>query len=265
MVLAGFHSGCHVADCFPEGYATMPAPLPLRHLLLIPTAILAVLPACQSMQSVGQGIQAGSATVARPVVSGSRKIASATVSGSKMLAGATVTGAKKVASGAKRIITFGRSDDKPAPAPQAVAADSGESGKPLPPGHDFPKTGLLVTDAELGPDATRLEATAVNLGGGWSLDGEVVEYYLESGASDPRALRVKGSPATATLGTGEAATAASANELHYHAASQVLVLKGKPQVLSGGVKLTATSPGTLIKIHLPSGAMVVDGPVRWGF
>lgn len=264
MVLAGIHSGCHVAGLLLSGFPTMPSRLTFRHVLPYTFAALATLPACHSMKSVGQGIQAGSGAVSRPVVNGSKKIAGATVSGSRMLAGATLTGVKKVASGARRMITFGRSDDQPAPAPQAAAVPS-DADKPLPPGHDFPRTGLLVSDAELGPDATRLEDTAVNLGGGWSLNGKTVEYFLESGASDPRALRIKGSPATATLGTGEAATSATANELHYHAASQVLVLKGKPQMVSGGMRLLSTSPGTLIKIHLPSGAMVVDGPVRWGF
>lgn len=243
-------------------------PIPVFRLMTRPLRLslfaMALLPCCTSVQKMGSGIQAGTGAVTRPVVSGSRKFAEVTVNGSKKLAGATVSGAKYVANGATRIVTFGRAGGKKDPTPQAVAPATTDADQPMPAAHNFPKTGLLVTDAELGTEATRLEATAVNLEGGWVLNGSMVEYLLEPGASDPKALRVKGSPATAVLGEGESATRASAAEIHYHAATRVLYLKGNPEMITAGSRLSANSPSTTIKIHLPSGAMSVDGPVRWG-
>jgi hypothetical protein len=255
-------------------------------LILVLTGLF-FLTGCQQMQQVGRGISAGSQYVAQPVVNGSKKLASATVSGTraaaaataegsryvadatvagtKKVAAATVTGAKALAAGATRLVTFGSANRAPAPAPLAPATRP-EDGAPLPPAHRFPSSGLMVTEAELGSDATRLEATAVNLAGGWSLNGSEVAYRLPPGADDPTALRVKGTPATATLNHSDTPTptTASAREIHYHSANQVLTLRGNATLTSSGTTVTATSPGTLLKIHLPTGSISLDGPARWG-
>lgn len=253
-------------------------------------AALLCLPACNQVRQVGQGISTGTGYVSRPVVAGSKKLASATVTGSRAvaeatangsravagatmaggrkIASATTTGAKALAAGATRLITFGSANRAPAPAPLAKTTPSAENKEPgLPPAHVFPKTGLLVTEAELGPDATRLETTAVTLAGGWVLNGENLAYRLDPGADDPAALRVKGSPATAKLADPAdpaSITTATAREIHYHSGNQVLTLRGNAILSSAGTTVSATSPGTLIKIHLPTGAISIEGPARWG-
>jgi hypothetical protein len=249
----------------------------MHRLLLIPLCLVIVLPACRQMRQAGQGIATGTGAVGRPVVSGTKKIASATASGTRYLADATVSGSKKVAkatvsgakalaSGASRLITFGSAQSKPAPPP--LAAKKPDQGPAFPATYTFPRTGLLVTDAELGPDATRLQATAVHLAGGWTLNGNDLAYRLPPGADDPAALRIKGSPANAVLKSGSESdagspTTATAREIHYHSANQVLTLRGNPVLESSGTKITATASQTQIHIHLPSGAIEVEGPARW--
>lgn len=237
--------------------------------------VLVALPSFRQMREAGAGLSSGAGYVTRPVISGSKKLADATVSGTRAMAAATVAGghkvadatvngAKALAAGASRLVTFGRSNTKPAPAPLATAKSAaGPDGTPLKP-HVFPSSGLLVTEAELGPDATRLEATAVNLGGGWVLNGTSVAYHLEPGADDPRALLVKGQPATAVLSSEGTTTTASASELHYHASNQVLTLKGGALLASSTTRVGATSAQTQIRIHLPTGAISITGPARWG-
>lgn len=253
--------------------------------LFLFAGFLAALPACNTMRSAGQSLATGSSYVARPVVSGTKKLANATASGTRAVAGATadggryvagatvagtkkmasatVTGAKALAAGATRLVTFGSANRPPAPAPLAPKATT-DDGPALPPAHKFPTSGLLVTESELGPDATRLTATAVNLAGGWSLNGNDVAYRLEPGADDPTALLVKGTPATAALTSEETTTTASAREIHYHAANQVLTLRGNPKLTSAGTTVAGTASSTLLKIHLPTGSISLDGPARWG-
>lgn len=251
-----------------------------RYLIFLPGFILA-LPACRQIQQAGAGLSAGTGFVTRPVVSGSKKLSDATVAGSRKVADATVSGtramaagsrkvadatvsgAKSLAAGATRLITFGSAKRKPAPAPLAPAKPADPDAAPLKP-HVFPSSGLLVTAAELGPDATRLEATTVNLGGGWVLNGESAAYHLKPGADDPTALLVKGRPATAVLTSEGFTTTASASELHYHAANQVLTLKGNAILASAVSRVSATADSTQIRIHLPTGAISVTGPARWG-
>ena len=259
---------------------------PMRWSPFLILGVLIALPSCRQMRQAGAGISTGAGYVTRPVISGSKKLADATVSGSRRVADATVSGtramaaatvvgsqkvadatvsgAKAIAAGATRLVTFGRSKTKPAPAPLATAKPaSSPDGTPLTP-HVFPSSGLLVTEAELGPDATRLEATAVNLGGGWVLNGTSVAYHLDPGADDPKALLVKGRPATAVLSTEGTTTTASASELHYHASNQVLTLKGGAVLASSTTRVSATAPQTQIRIHLPTGAISITGPARWG-
>ena len=217
----------------------------MRYFLPILFGLFPLMPACQQARQVGQGLSAGTSYVSRPVVSGtkkvadatlagsrkiaettasgSKKIADATVAGSRKLASATASGAKSLAAGATRLITFGSATRPPAPAPLSTAARKDQEPG-LPAAHQFPTSGLLVTESELGPEATRLEATAVTLAGGWTLNGSNVAYRLEPGADDPAALRITGSPATAKLLTGE--TTASGREIHYHSGNQVLTLRG---------------------------------------
>ena len=255
----------------------------MRCIPLILIGFLAFLPACQQARQIGHGLSAGTGYVSRPVISGSKKVAGATIAGSRKIAGATASGSKKIAdatvagsrklatatangakslaAGATRLITFGSANRQPAPAPLSHAARKDQEPG-LPAVHQFPATGLLVSESELGPDATRLEATAVNLAGGWTLNGSQVAYRLEPGAEDPAALRIKGSPATASL--SNEATTASAREIHYHASNQVLTLRGNAALASAGSRVAATAPSTLIKIHLPTGAISIDGPARWG-
>jgi hypothetical protein len=255
----------------------------MRYFLPILFGLFPLLPACQQARQVGQSLSAGSSYVSRPVVSGtkkvadatlagsrkmaeattsgSKKIADATVAGSRKLASATASGAKSLAAGATRLITFGSANRPPAPAPLTPAARKDQEPG-LPAAHQFPTSGLLVTESELGPEATRLEATAVTLAGGWTLNGSNIAYHLEPGADDPAALRITGSPATAKLSTGE--TTASAREIHYHSGNQVLTLRGDASLASAISRVTATAPSTLIKIHLPTGAISIAGPARWG-
>lgn len=257
----------------------------LRGTLLIPPLAGVLFSSCHQARQIGSGISTGTAYVGRPVVAGSKKLADATVSGTKKLgdatasgsrmiadatvagskkvAGATVAGAKSLAAGATRLVTFGSANRKPAPAPLTPAAAKTDDPA-LPAAHVFPSKGLMVSESELGPDATRLEATAVTLAGGWTLNGNSVAYHLEPGADDPTALLVKGSPATASLKSEDTTTQATAREFHYHAANQVLTLKGSPVLTSSSTTITATSAATLIKIHLPTGAISIDGPARWG-
>ena len=246
--------------------------------------ILVLCPSCEQLRHVGTGLTTGTGFVARPVVAGSKKFAGATLSGtrkvadatlfgtravvtataagSRKVASATVSGARSIAEGATRLVTFRSVNRKPAPAPLAPAPQQ-DDGPTLPPGHQFPASGLLVTEAELGSDATRLESTAVNLGGGWVLNGTDVAYRLDPGADDPTALRVKGRPATAVLTTDGVTTTASASELHYHAANQVLTLKGEASLSSATSRVAATAAQTQIRIHLTTGAISINGPARW--
>ncbi len=239
------------------------------HLLLL---LAIACPACQQARQIGSGLSSGSSYVSRPIVSGSKKLASATasgsravanatVSGSRKVAAATVSGAKALAAGATRLITFGSATRPAPPAPLAPRKDNSPA---LPAAHAFPTSGLLVTEDELGPDATRLQSTAVNLAGGWVLNGSDLAYRLPPGADDPSALRVKGSPATATLTSEDTTTTASAREIHYHSANQVLTLRGNAALASAGTTITGTASSTSIKIHLPTGAIAIDGPARWG-
>ena len=238
-----------------------PSPLPptMRHLLSFLLCAL-LLPACQQARKVGHSLSAGSSYLGRPVITGTQKLATATMAGTRKVASATVSGAKTLAAQATRLISFGSAKGPPAPAPLTPAAPKDTPG--LPPAHKFPATGLLVTDSELGPDATRLQSTAVNLAGGWILNGTDLAYRLQPGADDPSALRVKGSPATATLTSENGTTTATARELHYHATNQILTLRGNPTLSSPGTTITA-SPQTLIKIHLPTGSISITGPARW--
>lgn len=259
--------------------------------------LLVLLPSCQQVRQAGGGLSAGTGYITRPVVAGSkmladatltgsrkiaratisstrrvadatvsgtRAVASATAEGGRKMASATMSGARTIAAGATRLVTFGNANRKPAPAP--LAPPQPARGEPsLPPQHKFPATGLLVTETELGSDATRLEATAVNLGGGWVLNGDSVAYRLEPGADDPTALRVKGRPATAILTSGDGVTTtATATELHYHSINQVLTLKGGASLSSSTSRVAATAPQTQIRIHLPTGAIAIVGPARWG-
>lgn len=259
--------------------------------------MILLLPGCQQIRQAGDGLTTGTGYVTRPMVTGSRKLAGATMTGTRKIAGATawgtrkvadatvsgtravasataaggrkvasatVSGAKTFAAGATRLVTFGSANRKPAPPPLAPAKPPGSTEPSLPAAHQFPARGLLVTEAELGPDATRLEATAVNLGGGWVLNGSSVAYNLETGADDPTALLVKGRPATASLTTDGVTTTASAGELHYHAANQVLTLKGGASLAAATTRVAATAPQTQIRIHLPTGAISITGPARWG-
>jgi hypothetical protein len=240
------------------------------HLLLL---LAIACPACQQARQISSSLSSGTRYVSRPIVSGSKKLASATasgsravanatVSGSRKVAAATVSGAKALAAGATRLITFGSATR---PAPPAPLAPPKDNSPVLPAAHAFPTSGLLVTENELGPDATRLQATAVNLAGGWVLNGSDLAYRLPPGADDPSALRVKGSPATATLTPEDTTTTtASAREIHYHSANQVLILRGSATLASAGTTITGTSSSTSIKIHLPTGAIAIDGPARWG-
>ena len=257
----------------------------MRYLSPILMGFIALLPACQQARQFGSGLSVGSNFVSQPIISGSKKVAGATVTGTRKIAGATATGSRKVAAatiasgqklaratvsgakslahGATRLVTFGSAHRASAPSPLAAASPKTEEPS-LPPLHPFPTRGLIVTDSELGPDATRLQTTAVNLAGGWALNGSNVAYRLEPGADDPTALRVQGSPATAILHNDGIPTTASAREIHYHAANQVLTLRGQAVLASVGTSVTATASTTLIKIHLPSGAISIDGPARWG-
>lgn len=245
-----------------------------------------LLPSCEQVRRAGAGLSTGTGYVTGPVISGSKKlagatltgtrraadatiagtraVASATAAGGRKVASATVSGAKSIAAGATRLVTFRSANQKPAPSPLAPVKPSAEGGPSLPPPHIFPESGLLVTSGELGPDATRLEATAVNLGGGWVLNGTSTAYHLPPGSDDPTALLVKGSPALAQLDSEGTVTTGSAAELHYHAGNQVLTLKGNPSLASGSSRLTATASNTQIRIHLPTGAISIIGPARWG-
>ena len=267
------------------------------HVFLKLGIVLVMLPSCQTVRKLGSGLSSGANSITQPVISGSQKLAGATFESSRRIAGATISGTRKVAevtvsgtravtsataaggrkvaiatldgakfiaAGATRLISFGSANAKPAPAPLTPANSADRSGPSLPAAHRFPASGLLVSEAELGPDATRLEATAVNLGGGWILNGTTVTYRLESGADDPAALLVKGRPATAVLTTNGVVTTASGEELHYHAGNQVLTLKGKASLATSTSRVEATSRQTQIRIHLPTGAISVVGPARWG-
>ena len=206
----------------------------------------------------------GTRKIADATISGTRAVAAATAAGGRKVTNVTVSGVKTIVAGATRLVTFGSANRKPAPAPLAPAKPVGSNDASLPPTHRFPVTGLLVTEAELGPDATRLETTAVNLGGGWVLNGTSVAYRLAPGTDDPAALRVKGHPARAVLTTDGSITTATASELHYHATNQVLTLRGNASLASAGSRVSATAPQTQIRIHLPTGAISIVGPARWG-
>ncbi len=254
-------------------------------LFLLLTLLLS-LSACRQIQQAGAGLSQSTGYVTRPVVSGSKKLAhatasgsrkvvhatasgtramaSATAAGSRKVVTATATGAKSLASGATRLITFGNSSRQPPPAPLAPAKATQPKESSLPPAHIFPTSGLLVTDAELGPDATRLQATAVNLAGGWILNGTSLAYRLAPGADDPTALRVKGKPATAVLQSEGTTTTGTADEIHYHAANQILTLKGNPTLGDGTSRVSATASYTQIRLHLPTGAISINGPASWG-
>lgn len=229
----------------------------MRCLLPAVVCLATLLPSCQQAR---QGLARGSQWLGRPVVSGTKKLATATANSSRAVATATLTGAKSLAATATRLVTFGSASR---PAPPSPLAPPPEPGLPTP--FRFPTRGLLVSDAELGPDPTRLQATALTLAGGWVLQGSDVAYRLPPGADDPTALRIRGQPATATLAP-EAAnpTQASAQEIHYHASNQVLTLRGQALLSSSGTRVAATSPATLLKIHLPSGAISIEGPASWG-
>lgn len=238
------------------------------------TCLLAAFPSCRHASQFGNNVADGAGYITRPVATGTKKLASATatgsravanatVTGSRKLAGATISGARSLAAGATRLVTFGSANRKPAPAPLAARSENAEQ-KGLPPIFQFPNRGLLVTGAELGTEATRLQATAVNLAGGWVLNGNEVAYVLPPGADDPTALLVRGTPATALLTSDSGTTTGSARELHYHSANQILTLKGNPQLSSAGSVVEGTSSGTLIKIHLPTGSISVEGGARWG-
>ncbi len=229
----------------------------MRCLLPAAVCLATLLTSCQQARhSLARGTQ----WLGQPVLSGTKKLAVATASGSRALATATASGAKSLAASASRLITFGSSRRPPPPSPLAPPPTTG-----LPPAFPFPTQGLLVSDAELGPDATHLQATAVTLAGGWVLQGTAVAYRLAPGADDPAALRIQGQPATATLSPEDAdPTQASAQEMHYHASNQVLTLRGQALLSSAGTRVAATSPSTLLKIHLPTGAISLEGPARWG-
>ncbi len=240
----------------------------MRCLLPAAVCLATLLSSCQQAQHrlargsqwLGRPIVAGTKNLASAAATGSRAVAAATASGSRKWASATLTGAKSLAAGATRLVTFGSAAR---PVPPSPLASPPEPNLPTP--FRFPTSGLLVSDAELGPDPTRLQATALTLAGGWVLQGREVAYRLQPGADDPAALRVRGQPATATL-SPEAAdpTQASAQEIHYHASHQVLTLRGQALLSSGGTRVAATSPSTLLKIHLPSGAISIEGPASWG-
>ena len=260
----------------------------MRRSVLFPLGLIGLhllLPACEQIRRAGAGLSTGTGYVTDPVISGSKKLAGATLTGTRRAAGATlagtravasataaggrkvasvtVSGAKSIAAGATRLVTFRSGNQKPAPALLA-AAKPGKGEPTLPAPHTFPTGGLLVTSSELGPDATRLEATAVNLGGGWVLNGTSTAYLLPPGSDDPIALLVKGAPATARLDSEGTVTTASAAELHYHASNQVLTLKGNPTLASGTSRVTATASHTQIRIHLPTSAISIIGPAQWG-
>lgn len=196
------------------------------------------------LKKAGSGVSSAAGAVTRPVVSGS----------------------KKLATGATKLWPWGGdggTNEDPAAVPKPAGVPLAPEDKPLPPSHVFPRTGLLVADSELGADASRLANTSITLPGGWEVHGTELAYLLPSGSSDPVALLVKGAPARAVSGSGPSATEATASELHYHAANGVLTLRGNPSIVSEGRKVASTRATTLIKIHLATGAMSIDGPVRW--
>lgn len=200
------------------------------------------------------------------VQSGAARLGSGIASGASRVSRPVAFGARKLAGGASKLWIWDKKEAEDAQAAGAsaqVATPPAGEEKALPPAHPFPKTGLLVTDAELGPDATRLQSTSVTLGG-WEIRGDDIAYRLEPGFTDPVALRVRGAPAAGTQSTaGGSATTAEAREFHYHSASGVLVLRGDPTLSTQGSRVTVSGPDALIKIHLPSGAMSFEGAVRW--
>ncbi len=184
-----------------------------------------------------------------------RRVGGAMASG----AGYVGHGAKKLGGSAARLWPWRTGTPKPDPAPAAGSGDPAPAVKPVVP-TPFPANGLLVAESELGDDATRLQATSVNIPGGWEIKGASIAYHLDADGSSPRILKATGTPATATSVNGDIA---SARAIHYRLRSGVLVLTGDPVLKTGGQTIRSRGGNTTIKIHVPTGAMTVDGPASY--
>ncbi len=171
--------------------------------------------------------------------------------------------AKKIGGGAAKLWPW---KGTPKPPPTATSQPTNPSAPPAapPPRADipnpFPAGPQLVTDAELGDSSTSLQTTTTTLPGGWVVQGTSVSYHLDAGAETPRILRALGTPASAISANGDTATAKS---VHYRSKSGVLILLGDPTLKTSGQTLKGQGPNTSIKIHIPTGAITVDGPTTY--
>ena len=188
-----------------------------------------------------------------------RRMSNAMASGAGNVGGYVSGGARKLGGQAARLWPWKPGVAAPDPAPVRDNRRDEQADRPLTP-PSFPTSGSLVAESELGDDATRLQATSVHIPGGWEIKGSSIAYHLDADGTSPRILKATGTPAVASTSNGDTASAAA---IHYRLKTGVLVFSGDPVLKTGGQSIRGKGPGTTIRIHVPSGAMTVDGPANY--
>ena len=233
--------------------------------------IILALSGCGTAQSVGRA----AGTVGRSMAGAGRATLKATTATTRFLG----SGARKAAGQAARLWPWrgeaqaesaagtspaaGPAATTPSPAAGQAATGASSTTAPDAPiaGFKFPSGNLLVARSEFGPGASHLENAGVTLPGGWDIKAASIWYHTDTDGLSARVLRADGSPATASSTNGDVAEAA---EIHFRNATGVLVLRGNPVLRAGANSVRGSSPATVIRIHVPTGAISVDGPARWG-
>jgi len=230
---------------------------------VLATALALPLSSCNTSRLVAQSASTVTRSVTTSVTGAGRATAKATARATSATGQFLGSSARKVAGKAANLWPW-----KPDSATAATDSPSstGTAATPAPTekrieGFQFPSGQLTVAASEFSPDATQLDNAGVTLPSGWDIKASSIRYELEPDGLTARILLASGKPAAAISSNEDRA---EASEIHFRNATGVLLLRGNPVLRSGAHSVRAVSPSTVIKIHLPSGAIAVDGPAQWG-
>ena len=239
------------------------SPLPASAAVLA-TALALPLSSCNTSRIVAQGAGSVTRSVTTSVAGATRATAKATARATSATGQFLGSSARKVAGKAANLWPWKPDDatDSPSsPDSSGTAATATAPTEKRIEGFKFPSGPLTVAASEFSPAATQLDNAGVTLPGGWDIKASSIRYELEPDGLTAKILLASGKPAAAISSNDDRA---EASEIHFRNATGVLLLRGNPVLRSGAHSVRAVSPSTVIKIHLPSGAIAVDGPAQWG-
>lgn len=231
---------------------------------VLASALALPLSSCNTSRIVAQSAGTVTRSVTTSVAGASRATAKATARATSATGQFLGSSARKVAGKAANLWPWKPDDATASPASPDSSGTAPTATAPTEKrieGFKFPSGPLTVASSEFSPAATQLDNAGVTLPGGWDIKASSIRYELEPDGLTARILLASGKPAAAISSNDDRA---EASEIHFRNATGVLLLRGNPVLRSGAHSVRAVSPSTVIKIHLPSGAIAVDGPAQWG-